>query len=46
MAIRIGDIGFDDEGRLRPVFEAGWLRRSRWQPSCPVVFSIGPRRLC
>ena len=45
MVIGIEDIGFDEDGRLWSVSEAGSLRWSRWAKTFPVVFQIDVTKL-
>ncbi len=45
MVIGIEDIGFDDEGRLWSVSEAGSLRWSKWSKTFPVVFQMDVTKL-
>jgi hypothetical protein len=45
MVIGIEDIGFDEDGRLWSVSEAGSLRWSKWSKTFPVVFQIDVTKL-
>ena len=45
MMIGIEDIGFDAEGRLWSVSEAGSQRWSRWMATYPIVFQLDITRL-
>jgi len=45
MVIGIEDIGFDAEGRLWAVSEAGSQRWLRWSKVFPIVFQIDPSKL-
>ena len=45
MVIGIEDIGFDEDGRLWSVSEAGSLRWSKWSKIFPVVFQMDVRKL-
>jgi streptogramin lyase len=40
MVIGIEDLGFDTEGRLWSVSEAGTRRWSKWSKTYPVIFQI------
>ena len=45
MVIGIEDIGFDEDGRLWSVSEAGSLRWSRWAKTFPVIFEMDVTKL-
>jgi hypothetical protein len=45
MVAGIEDIGFDPEGRLWGVSEAGSLRWSRWSRTYPVIFALDVSKL-
>ena len=45
MVAGIEDIGFDPEGRLWAVSEAGSLRWSTWSTSYPVIFALDTAKL-
>lgn len=45
MVIGIEDIGFDGDGKLWSVSEAGSLRWSRWSVTFPVLFRIDVKKL-
>jgi DNA-binding beta-propeller fold protein YncE len=45
MAIGVEDIGFDDEGRLWIVSEAGSRRWSKWSQKFPILFQIDVTKL-
>ena len=45
MVIGIEDIGFDEDGRLWSVSEAGSLRWSKWSKTFPVIFQIDVTKL-
>ncbi|MGZ8428356.1 MAG: hypothetical protein ACXW4G_03985 [Candidatus Deferrimicrobiaceae bacterium] len=45
MVIGIEDIGFDEDGRLWSVSEAGSLRWSKWSKTFPVVFQMDVTKL-
>ena len=45
MVIGIEDIGFDEDGRLWSVSEAGSLRWSKWSKIFPVVFQMDVTKL-
>ena len=45
MVIGIEDIGFDDQGRLWSVSEAGSLRWSKWTKTFPVLFALDVGKL-
>jgi hypothetical protein len=45
MVIGIEDIGFDEDGRLWSVSEAGSLRWSKWSKTFPVVFQMDVSKL-
>jgi hypothetical protein len=45
MVIGIEDIGFDEDGELWSVSEAGSLRWSRWSKTFPVVFALDVMKL-
>lgn len=45
MAIGIEDIGFDDEGRLWSVSEAGSLRWQKWIKTFPLLFRVALSKL-
>ena len=45
MVIGIEDLGFDEDGRLWSVSEAGSLRWSRWSKTFPVIFQIDVSKL-
>jgi len=45
MVIGIEDIGFDGDGRLWSVSEAGSLRWSKWSKTFPVIFQVDVSKL-
>jgi hypothetical protein len=45
MVIGIEDLGFDEEGRLWSVSEAGSLRWSKWSKTFPVIFQVEVTKL-
>ena len=45
MVIGIEDIGFDEDGRLWSVSEAGSLRWSKWSKTFPVIFQMDVSKL-
>ena len=45
MVIGIEDIGFDEDGRLWSVSEAGSLRWSKWSKTFPIVFQMNVTKL-
>ena len=45
MVIGIEDIGFNEDGRLWSVSEAGSLRWSRWAKTFPVIFQMDVTKL-
>jgi hypothetical protein len=45
MVIGIEDVGFDEDGRLWSVSEAGSLRWSKWSKTFPVVFQMEMTKL-
>ena len=45
MVIGIEDIGFDEDGRIWSVSEAGSLRWSRWPKTFPVIFQMDLTKL-
>lgn len=45
MVIGIEDIGFDEDGRLWSVSEAGSLRWSKWSITFPVIFQVDVTKL-
>ncbi len=45
MVIGIEDIGFDEDGKLWSVSEAGSLRWSKWSKTFPVVFRLDVTKL-
>jgi hypothetical protein len=45
MVIGIEDIGFDDQGRLWSVSEAGSLRWAKWSTTFPILFQLDLSKL-
>lgn len=45
MVIGIEDLGFDSEGKLWSLSEAGSLRWSKWSKSFPMVFQVETAKL-